>query len=143
MSFPFPNADVRRPVPMPEHPSPDDALQSLLIRTMVLVCVRNSKIEDIHAGLAPVTKTGDYSDVTVIDADGRRIPWPDVSHIDDEQMRDFMRQVVDRIHTFTTRASAPDFLDRIASWMDVASRWDEPKLIESFLPAPTEDTDQP
>ena len=85
---------------MPEHPSPDDALQSLLVRTMVLVCVRNSKIEDIHAGLTPVTKTGDYSDVTVIDADGRRIAWPDVSHIDDEQMRDLMRQVVDRLHTF-------------------------------------------
>ena len=26
---------------MPEHPSPDDALQSLLIRTMVVTCVRH------------------------------------------------------------------------------------------------------
>ena len=143
MSFPFPNADARRPIPMPEHPSPDDALQSLLVRTMVLVCVRNSKIEDIHAGLTPVTKTGDYSDVTVIDADGRRIAWPDVSHIDDEQMRDLMRQVVDRLHTFTARSGEPNFLDRIAPWIGVASRWDEPKLVESFLPAPTEDTTQP
>ena len=128
---------------MPEHPTPDDALQSLLIRTMALTCFRNSKLEDIHAGLTPVTKTGDYSDVTVIDADGRRIPWPDVSHIDDEQMRDLMRQVVDRLHTFTVRSGAPGFLDCIAPWMDVASRWDEPKLVESFLPAPTEDATQP
>ena len=128
---------------MPEHPSPDDALQSLLIRTMVLVCVRNSKLEDIHAGLTPVTRTGDYSDVTVIDADGRRIPWPDVSHIDDEQMRDLMRQVVDRLHSFTIRSNEPGFLDRIGPWMDVASRWDEPKPVESFLPITTEDTAQP
>ena len=128
---------------MPEHPSPDDALQSLLIRTMVVTCVRNTSIEEIHAGLAPVTKTGDYSDVTVIDADGRRIPWPDVSHFDDEQMRDFMRQVVDRIHTFTVRSNEAGFLDRIAPWMDVASRWDEPKLVEPFPPAPREDTDRP
>ena len=128
---------------MPQHPSPDDALQSLLIRTMVVTCVRNTSIENIHAGLTPITKTGDYSDVTVIDADGRRIPWPDVSHIDDEQMRDLMRQVVDRIHTFTIRSNEPGFLDRIAPWMDVASRWDEPKPVESFLPAPTEDTDRP
>ena len=126
---------------MPEHPSPDDALQSLLIRTMVLTCVRNTAIEDIHGGLTPVTKTGDYSDVTVIDADGRRIPWPDVSHIDDEQMRDLMRQVVDRLHTFTVRSGEPDFLDRIAPWMNVASRWDEPKLDESFLPPPAARTD--
>ena len=143
MSFPFPNADARRPIPMPEHPSPDDALQSLLIRTMTLMCFRNSMLEDFHAGLTPVTRTGDYSDVTVIDADGRRIPWPDVSHIDDDQMRDLMRQVVDRLHTFTVRSSEPDFLDSIGPWMNVANRWDEPTLVESFLPAPTEDTTQP
>ena len=91
-------------------------------------------IEDIHAGLVPVTRIGDYSDVTVIDADGRRIPWPQVSHFDDESMRDLMRQVVDRLHTFTVRSNEPDFLERIGPWMDVASRWDEPKLDESFLP---------
>ena len=119
---------------MPQHSSPDDALQSLLIRTMVLTCVRNTSIENVHAGLTLVTRTGDYSDVMVIDADGRRIPWPDVSHIDDEQMRDLMRQVVDRIHTFTARSNEPGFLDRIAPWMDVASRLDEPRLDESFLP---------
>ena len=120
---------------MPENQSPDDALQSLLIRTMALTCFRNSKLEDIHAGLTPVTKTGDYSDVTVIDADGRRISWPDVSHFDDDAMRDLMRQVVDRLYTFEQLAREPDFLDRIGPWMDVASRWDEPKLDESFLPA--------
>ena len=55
-------------------------MQSLLVRTMALTCFRNSKLEDIHAGRTPVTRTGDYSDVTVIDADGRRVPWPEVSH---------------------------------------------------------------
>ena len=128
---------------MPENPSLDDALQSLFIRTMVLVCFRNTMLEDIHAGLTPVTRTGDYSDVTVIDADGRRIPWPDVSHIDNDRMRDLMRQVVDRVHTFTVRSNESGFLERIDLWMKAASRWDEPKLIDSFLPAPTEDTTQP
>ena len=128
---------------MPEDPSPDEQLQSLLIRTMVLVSVRNTMLEDIHAGLTPVTRTGDYSDVTVIDADGRRIPWPDVSHIDNDAMRALMRQVVDRVHTFTVRSNEPGFLERIDLWMQAASRWDEPKLLDSFLPAPTEDTTQP
>ena len=31
-----------------------------------LMCVRNTMLEDIHAGLSPVTQTGDYSDVMVI-----------------------------------------------------------------------------
>ena len=61
---------------MSDKPSPDDQLASLLIRTMALLCVRDTLLEDIHAGLTPITRTGDYSDVTVIDADGRRIPGP-------------------------------------------------------------------
>ena len=45
-----------------------------LAKLMAMLCVRNTHIENIHAGLTPVTHTGDWSDVTVVDADGRRIP---------------------------------------------------------------------
>jgi len=58
-----------------------------LAKIMALICVRNSSLEDLHAGQVPTTRTGDYSDVFVVDADGRRIPWPDVSRIDDDEMR--------------------------------------------------------
>ena len=49
-------------------------LHAELAKAMAMFCVRNTKLEDIHAGVVPVTRTGDYRDVTVIDADGRRIP---------------------------------------------------------------------
>ena len=45
-----------------------------------------------------------------------------------------MHQVVDRLYTFQIRADEPWCLDRIGRWMDVASRWDDPRLDESFLP---------
>ncbi|MDT8858425.1 hypothetical protein RNZ50_26040 [Paracoccaceae bacterium Fryx2] len=54
----------------------------------------------IHAGKVPITRTGDWSDVTVVDADGNRIPWTEVSHINDDEMRDLMRDVVNRLYTF-------------------------------------------
>ena len=118
---------------MTESPGSDLDVTAILVKTMAMLCVRNTKLEDIHAGLVPVTRTGDYSDVTVIDADGRRIPWPDVSHFDDDAMRDLMRQVVDRLYTFQIRAEEPGFLERIGRWMQAASRWDDPKLDDSFL----------
>ena len=65
-----------------------------MAKLMALTCVRNTKLEDIHAGIVPVSRTGDYSDVVVVDADGRRIAWRGVSHFDDDAMRDLMRQVV-------------------------------------------------
>ena len=85
---------------MSENSNPDVQLASLLVSTMALLCVRNTALEDIHAGRVPVTRTGDYSDVTVVDADGRRIPWPQVSHFDDDAMRDLMREIVDKLYTF-------------------------------------------
>ena len=49
------------------------------VRILALMCVRQSMLETLHRGLTPVTRTGDYSDVVVVDAEGQRIPWPEVS----------------------------------------------------------------
>lgn len=106
---------------------PDDLLATAIFKTMVLVCVRNTKLEDIHAGLSPVTKTGDCSDVKVIEGEGRWIPWNDVSHFDDA-MRDLMRPITDRVYTFHVRAEDPAFLRAIDRWSSVAAGWDEPRL---------------
>ena len=38
---------------MPETVNPEQQLTSLLVRTMALLCVRNTMLEDIHAGLVP------------------------------------------------------------------------------------------
>ncbi len=59
-----------------------------------MICVRSSVLEDLNAGSVTVTRTGDYSDV--LDADGNRVPWSDVSRFDDGEMRALMRDVVNR-----------------------------------------------
>ena len=69
-------------------------------KSMVSMCVRNTMLEDIHAGIEPVSHTGEYSGVVVIDANGRRIPWPQVSRIGNDEMRKLMRQVVNRLYTY-------------------------------------------
>ena len=101
---------------------------SIVAKLMALTCVRNTKLEDIHAGIVPVTRTGDYSDVTVVDADGQRIPWLRVSHFDDDAMRDLMRQVVDRLYTFHAKIDDPQFRAMLEFWRSSVRTWDEPKL---------------
>ena len=68
-----------------------------MAKTLAMVCVRNTGLETLHAGVVPVTHTGDYSDVRVIDADGREIAWNDVSHLDNDQMRALMKEIVNRL----------------------------------------------
>lgn len=104
-----------------------------LAKAMAMLCVRNSRLEDLHAGVVPVTKTGDWSDVIVLDADGNRIPWRDVSRIDDEEMRSLMRDVVNRLYTFQLHAGNPALQAEIEKWMSVAGKWDEPQIDNRML----------
>ena len=62
-------------------------------------CVRNSSLEDLHAGISPSSKTGDYTAVKVISPDGE-IPWNRVGRISDEEMKPLMEDIVNRLYTF-------------------------------------------
>lgn len=111
----------------------DEADWADWLRVMTVLCVRNTRLEDIHAGKAPVTKIGDFSDVIVVDADGRRIPWPEVSHFGDETMKELMRDIVNRLYTFHAKAGEPEFDYIFERWLPVARRWDFPTLAKGFL----------
>ena len=54
----------------------DEKTCAELAKTLTTMCVRNAEIENIHAGKPLMTKTGDYSDVEVIDAEGNKFAWP-------------------------------------------------------------------
>lgn len=108
-------------------------LVARLAKVMAMMCVRNTRLEDLHAGRVPVTRTGDYSDVVVLDADGREIPWLETSHVDDGQMRGLMRQVVNRLYTFHLKLDDPRFQNAIDRWMTVAGKWDDPELDQGFV----------
>ncbi len=59
-----------------------ERIAASLAKLMAMMCVRNTGLESLHAGLVPVTRTGDYSDVFVFDADGQNIPMAEVSLVD-------------------------------------------------------------
>ena len=69
---------------------------------MALMCVRNTCIEDVHAGVEPSSKAGDFSDAKLVTPYGE-IPWNKLSRIRNDEMREFMKQVVDRLYTVLLR----------------------------------------
>lgn len=113
---------------------------------LAAACVRRGYLEKLHAGITPATRTGDWSDVKVIDAKGNEIPWPQVSRINQDEIKTPMTGVVDRLYTFLVRtlfASRDDeafqrALDRAA--LPWTQAWDEPKYLRAFL-LPSEDPD--
>ena len=114
-------------------------IAAMMAKTLAMMCVRNTGIETLHAGIVPVTHAGDYSDVRVIDADGREIAWNDVSHLDDDQMRALMREIVNRLYTFNVSIDDLEFRDRVDRWARIADRWDEPDEDIAFFRALAEE----
>ncbi len=80
----------------------EPVLQQRLAKLIVLECFRNSALEDLHAGISPCSAIGDYSDVLVNSPYGT-LSWPQVSRLNDEEMKQLMIDVVDRTYRFIHR----------------------------------------
>ena len=104
-----------------------------LAKDMTVLCVRHTGLEDLHAGIFPDSKTGDYDDVKVVTPYGE-IPWNNVSRISDDEMRAFMKQVVDRLYTVLLRLDDTQFLERMGKYgQRLTYGWDEPTHLADWF----------
>jgi hypothetical protein len=87
---------------------------------LVNACVRNS-LEDLHAGIFPSSKSGDYSDVKVVSPYGE-IPWNQVGRISDAEMKELMITVVNRVFTFLLNPQ------RHMNYFNFPRRWEKPAV---------------
>jgi hypothetical protein len=113
------------------HKKTEERMAAKLAKMVALICVRNTYLEDLHAGKIPVSKTGDYSDVKVIDGEGHEIPWNELSRLDDVEMKKLMKEVVNKLYTFYLKAEDPKFQAALEYWRSAAEQWDDPEL-DSF-----------
>lgn len=110
-------------IPAPELPSSPIAqgdLEHCKAAAIALVqrCVRNTQLEELHAGITPASQSGSYDDVKVVSPYGE-IPWNELSRISDLEMKALMTEIVNKVFTFLVHS---DFLsDRPSS-----AKWDEP-----------------
>ena len=105
-------------------------LQKRLAKFMALHCFRNTRLEDLHSGVAPASEIGDYSDVKVVSPFGD-IPWSRLSRFNDAEMRELMVEVVDQCYAFVTLLSDGEEAHRLLDFLrhqDVAPEWNEPTL---------------
>lgn len=107
----------------------DPVMQKRLAKYLALKCFRNSVLEDLHSGIVPASKSGDYTDVAVHTPFGD-IPWNDLSRFDDAEMKVLMVDVVSKTYHFIQELfdeeRGGDLLLKLAA-RDPAPHWDDPK----------------
>jgi hypothetical protein len=111
----------------------DNLLAAQLAKAIAALCVRNTFLEDLHAGMTPSSKAGDYADVKVMTPYGE-IPWRQASRISDEEMKRLMKEVVNALYTFLCRQEEADFTEAfVALGHRYTAHWDEPELMQNFV----------
>jgi hypothetical protein len=98
-----------------------------MAKILTAMCVRNTTLEDMHAGIVPITHTGDYSDVRIIDANGTELSWDQASKINNADMKILMKTIVDRLYTFFVQGEDPRFEQTVDYYRRCTLQWDEPE----------------
>ena len=76
----------------------NELVRKRLAKIMALECFRNSKLEDLHAGIYPSSQSGD-SEVKVVTPYGK-ISWERLGRFSDDELKVLMIDVVDRCYQF-------------------------------------------
>lgn len=103
----------------------DSERAAKLAQAVALICVRNTYLEELHAGTTPSTRSGDYSDVKLVSPYGE-IPWRDLSRIGDAEMKTLMKEVVDKLFAVFGRSDDEAFLAALVQRGERRTEWDEP-----------------
>lgn len=115
------------------HKKHQEQYSTNLAKALAVLCVRNTFLEDLHAGVSPDSKTGDYSDVKVVSPYGE-IPWNEVSRISDEEMKKLMKQVVNKLYTVLISLENDEAMRIVFQrGLDYAHHWDKPEFLPKFL----------
>ena len=106
-------------------PTPDLPHTAAKVATMLAFhCVRNSYLEDLHAGIFPSSNTGDYTDVKVVSPYGE-IAWNRLGRISDEEMQRLSEDIVNRLYTFLFYLLTSGEPDR---GMPLPKHWSPPRI---------------
>jgi hypothetical protein len=109
--------------------TPDLHSTAATVATMLaFLCVRNSYLEDLHAGIFPSSQTGDYSDVKVVSPYGE-IAWNRVGRISDEEMKRLSEDIMNRLYTFLFYLLTNGEPDRA---MPLPKHWSPPHIEASI-----------
>jgi hypothetical protein len=110
-------------------PTPDLHHTAAKVATMLAFhCVRNSSLEDLHAGIFPSSQTGNYSDVKVVSPYGE-IAWNRVGRISDEEMQRLSEDIMNRLYAFLFYLLAHGEPDR---GMPLPKHWSPPHIEASI-----------
>jgi len=108
----------------------------LFAKVVTCSALRLSGIEKFHGGPFPKSITGDRSDIEVVGPKGS-VPWNEVSRISQEEMKDLMIKVTNRLYSIMLDLERKEGSKAIEEFWRIGrvqtAKWDEPEYDEGVV----------
>lgn len=106
-------------------PVEENPVARRMARALAFMCLNDHFGLPMHSGHAPVSRTGDYSDVTITDAKGRKMAWSRVCRVSGREREKMMDDVADGIYDFLMNIETEAYAKRLADAYHKSVRWKE------------------
>lgn len=99
-----------------------------MAKALAFLCLNEHFKQPLHNGKQPLSKTGDYTDVFITDADGRRIIWCQACRVSAVEKTMIIEDVVSGIYDFLLNMESDAFGRRLEEAYKASKDWKGPRL---------------
>lgn len=99
-----------------------------MAKALAFLCLDEHLKQPLHNGKKPLSKTGDYTDVFITDAEGRRIIWCQACRVSALEKTRMVEDVVTGIYDFLLNVETEGYARRLEEAYKASKDWNEPRL---------------
>lgn len=98
-----------------------------MAKALAFLCLNKHFKLPLHNGCSPVSKTGDYSDVFITDAEGRQMIWCQACRVSYQEREMMVKDVANGIYDFLLNIETDSYTRRLEDAYLASVHWKEPR----------------
>ena len=94
-----------------------------MAKALAFMCLNEHFKLPLHSGRDPVSRTGDYTDVVVTDAKGRKMAWNQACRVSYREREKMMEDVAEGIYDFLVNIETETYAKRLEDAYRASVHW--------------------
>ncbi len=96
-----------------------------MAKSLAFLCLNEHFKRPLHNGSVPVSKTGDYTDIFITDAEGHRLAWNRTCRVSFYEREMMLEDVADGIYDFLLNIETTSYTRRLEKAYQTFVHWKE------------------
>ncbi len=96
-----------------------------MAKALTFLCLNEHFKQPLHNGSVPVSKTGDYTDVFIVDAEGKQTVWSQTCRVAYHEREQMVENVTKGIYDFLINVETESYIHRLKEAYQSCRGWKE------------------